>query len=248
MIPPILEYDDSKRSIIEPESKEKVPERMVLCFMNNVLKKFAQNKRWEIAARLKNESEIWPVYRILVNNIEIGITHPGIGSPLAAAHFEELIAMGAKKFIACGSAGALIDDISFDEFLVVESAVRDEGTSFHYLPPSREVNCSKKMVDSLTNFLQQNMIKYRKVKSWTTDGFYRETEDRILKRKKEGCSIVEMECSALFSVANFRNVEVVAILYTSDKISNGVWNNTLWNKNDIRERLLEVSINACSVI
>ena len=103
--------------------------------------------------------------------------------------------------------------------MIPVSALRDEGTSYHYLPPSREVEISKAGINAIESALSQKNIPYWEVKTWTTDGFYRETVEMVQYRKEEGCQVVEMECSALAACAAFRDVIWGMILYTADSLA-----------------------------
>ena len=99
------------------------------------------------------------------------------------------------------------------------SALRDEGTSYHYLPPSREVEISKAGINAIESALSQKNIPYWEVKTWTTDGFYRETVEMVQYRKEEGCQVVEMECSALAACAKFRKVTWAMLLFSADTLA-----------------------------
>ena len=78
-----------------------------------------------------------PIYEVELDGRRLGIVHPGVGAPLAAGFLEELVARGARSFVACGGAGVLVPDVALGHVIVPTSAVRDEGTSYHYLAPSR---------------------------------------------------------------------------------------------------------------
>ena len=97
---------------------------------------------------------------------------------------EYLIAGGVTKIISVGSC-AVLEDIPENRFLIPVSALRDEGTSYHYLPPSREVEISKADSEIAQSALSQKNIPYWEVKTWTTDGFYRETVEMVQYRKEE---------------------------------------------------------------
>jgi uridine phosphorylase len=107
-----------------------------------------------------------------------------------------MIAFGAKKFIACGGSGVLNREIAVGHVVVPDIAVRDEGTSYHYLPAAREVAASSEGVAAIVATLEKHTVPYIVGKTWTTDGFYRETSARIARRKAEGCITVEMEAAA----------------------------------------------------
>ena len=125
---------------------------------------------------------------------------------------------GVTKIISVGSCGVL-EDIPENRFLIPASALRDEGTSYHYLPPSREVEISKAGINAIESALSQKNIPYWEVKTWTTDGFYRETVEMVQYRKEEGCQVVEMECSALAACAKFRKVTWAMLLFSADTLA-----------------------------
>ena len=106
-----------------------------------------------------------------------------------------------------------------NRFLIPVSALRDEGTSYHYLLPSREVEISKAGINAIESALSQKNIPYWEVKTWTTDGFYRETVEMVQYRKEEGCQVVEMECSALAACAKFRKVTWAMLLFSADTLA-----------------------------
>ncbi len=78
-----------------------------------------------------------PIYEIDHDGRRLVVMHPGVGAPLAAGFLEELIARGCRTFVACGGAGVLVPDVALGHVIVPTSAVRDEGTSYHYLPSLR---------------------------------------------------------------------------------------------------------------
>lgn len=87
--------------------------------------------------------------------------------------FEEVVAMGAEKFVLFGSCGVLDDDKVKDNIIIPVSAVRDEGTSYHYLPPSREIEADACSVQVLADVLTKCGYSYIKGKTWTSDDIYR---------------------------------------------------------------------------
>ena len=109
------------------------------------------------------------------------------------------------------------------EVIIPTSAIRDEGVSYHYLPPSREVNVPQRTINIVEAKLMESNIPYRKGKIWTTDAFYRETKDKVNTRLNEGCIAVEMEVAALLAVAEFREVDLGYILIGVDDVSGEKW-------------------------
>ena len=105
-------------------------------------------------------------------------------------------------------------------FLVPYKALREEGTSYHYAPPSRFIEVDEMARKAIEETILEHGMKYQEVITWSTDGFYRETKEKVIYRKSEGCSVVEMECSALAACAAFRGVNWGMILYTADSLAN----------------------------
>ena len=246
---PILEYDLSKDIIIDPQKEVKpidISEHCVVCFFQEVIKKLHRQKRSKIIHVCKSEIGEHPVYEMRFKRKRVAFFHPGVGAPLAAALLEEVIALGCKKFIACGGSGVLDKNLEVDHIIVPTSAIRDEGTSYHYLPPAREVNASKEGIKTIENVLKRHNIEYKKAKTWTTDGFYRETVDKIKLRKSEGCLTVEMEAAAFFAVAKHRNVQFAQLLYSGDSVGGEKWDSRgCWDRLAIREKLFYLAAEAC---
>lgn len=140
---------------------------------------------------LRSEEGVLVIYKYVYHDCLI--IQGKLGAPASAGFLEELIVLRVNKVMFCGGGGVLKKNISLGKFIVVDSAVRDEGLSYHYLKPSREIKANEKVVKTITNYLDGKNIDYVKGKTWTTDAFYRETKGKIKLRKEEGCVIVEME-------------------------------------------------------
>lgn len=158
------------------------------------------------------------VYRdqLVVANLPAG------GAPCAQL-MEELISLGLTRFICIGSAGMISEEAAPDKLMVVTEAIRDEGTSYHYLPAGEQVYTSPLLRTLVEESLRNQGFPYQEGKVWTTDAIYRETSSRIKRRKKEGALAVDMECASLCAVAQYRGVEFVQVLYFSDYLHNDVW-------------------------
>jgi uridine phosphorylase len=168
--------------------------------------------------------------------------HPGVGSPFAAALLEEVIAIGGRKFVACGGCGELERDVAIGHLVVVTAAVRDEGLSYHYLPPAREVQANEQARQSLVKILEGRGIPSLAGKTWTTDAPFRETIAKIKRRREEGCLTVEMEAAALMAVSQFRDVPFVQVLNARDDLSGMEWDGRTWqSRSDVRERLFWIA-------
>lgn len=243
---PILEYDPAREALIEPGKLLKPLDRAphgVLCFFREVIA--AVTRPDQVIYEIKSELGPMPIYEITHNGQPLIVAHPGVGAPLAAGILEELIALGVRNFIACGGAGALMADTSVGHLVIPTSAVRDEGTSYHYAPPSREIGPTPAAVAAIEATLAASGIDYLAGKTWTTDAFYRETPDKIALRKEEGCLTVEMEAATFFAVAQFRSVNFGQILYCGDDVSGENWDSRRWQKHtSIREKLFWLAADA----
>jgi len=132
------------------------------------------------------------------------------------------------------------------QLIVVSGAIRDEGVSYHYLPPDREVSANQSGVEALVKTLNSHGVPYRVGKTWTTDAPYRETPNKITRRKEQGCLTVETESAALMAVAQFRRVIFGQALYGGDDLSGTEWDNRSWqSRSDIRESLFWLCADAC---
>jgi uridine phosphorylase len=246
---PILEHDPTPEAIIEPRRVVRpadVPERCVICFFQEVISKLRDEGRAREVTASRSEVGPHPLYELEVGGQRLGVFHPGVGAPLAAGLLEEFIAMGASKFIACGGAGVLDRKVAAGHVLVPATAVRDEGTSYHYLPPGREVAASPAAVAAIEQVLQAHHVPYLVAKTWTTDAFYRETPAKVRLRRAEGCLAVEMEAAAFFAVARFRGVTFGQILYGGDDVSGTDWDARVWDgRGSVREQVFWLAAEAC---
>ncbi len=246
---PILEHDTAREALIEPSKVIKprdVPEHCVICFFREAIDKVVAEHDARILAKNYWEDGPHPLYEITYRDQRLAFFHPGLGAPLAAGLLEEVIAFGARKFIACGGCGVLEKDIAVGHLLVVSGAIRDEGVSYHYLPPGREISANEAGVTALVETLSQRGLPYTVGKTWTTDAPYRETPTKIASRKAEGCLTVEMESAGLMAVAQFRGVTLGQVLYGGDDLSGAEWDDRAWrSKNDVRENLFWLCADAC---
>jgi len=214
---PILEYDDEKDGLIVP-NKDGVlllPETCVITFFNEVLEMFVKKNNAVIKHSYKSEMAEFPVYVLNYKGTELCLVLAVVGSASIAMMTDFLIGYGVKRIFACGSCGVL-EDIPAGDVIVPVKALRDEGASYHYLPPSRDIELDKEMIAILEKTLLENKVPYLECKTWTTDAFFRETPDMISYRKEEGCQVVEMECATMAAVTKFRGVKFGQLLYSGD--------------------------------
>ncbi len=247
---PLLDFDPDPLAILNPQARlpiEDAPHRWVLCFFYDVLEDLARSGLLKPVAHFRSELGPNPIYLLEHQGQRLLVMHPGVGAPLAVGFMEEAIAAGGRAFIACGGCGVLDREIAVGHPVVITSAVRDEGTSYHYLPASRELTASPQAVDALVGVMQTRGVSYRTGKSWTTDAIYRETQTRRAKRHAEGCLVVEMEASAFFALAQFRGVTCGQVVYGGDLVSPDGWDFRGWvERGDVRTALFWLAVEACS--
>jgi uridine phosphorylase len=254
---PILEYDIATEAILEPKrlffSAADIPTRGIICFYQDVIDKLIEQKKIQPIFVQRIETHLHPIgavanrpiYKLTTKGKSVIVFHPGVGGPLAVAMFEEVIAFGCKTFISCGSAGVLDKNIVAGHIVVPTAAIRDEGISYHYLPPGREVSASREGVIAIESTLRDNHCEYLLTKTWTTNAIYRETAARVQRRREDGCLVVEMEAASLFAVAQFRGVQLAQLLYASDDISSTNWDARFWPaRTTLREKLFWLAVEA----
>lgn len=246
---PILEFDPTPEALIEPAKIIRpvdIAEHCVICFFAEVLEKIVHEYKARVVAEINWESGPHRVYEMEYAGRRLAFFHPGVGAPLAAGLLEEVIALGSRKFIACGGCGVLNKEIAVGNLVVVSGAVRDEGVSYHYLPPGREVAAQAEGVQVLVDTLKERGLPYLLGKAWTTDAVYRETVNKINARRAEGCLVVEMEAAALIAVAGFRKVQFGQVLYGGDDLSGADWDHRDWqSRRQVRENLFRLAADAC---
>jgi len=246
---PLCEFDENKKAVIEPHKLiEKIAptDRAVLCFFNEVIADVVEKYSVGIVKTIHSEWIDSHIYHIKRGELDFMLMHPGVGAAFAAGGaMEEIHALGANKIIACGGGGVLTPDILVGNLFVPTSALRDEGTSYHYAPPSREIQLNPEGIKAIEDTLKANNMPYIKGKTWTTDAFYRETTGKVISRKAEGCMMVEMECAAFAAVAAFRGITFGQILYGGDDVSSSEWDDRGWkSRGEIRSRLLWLAAEA----
>lgn len=245
---PILEFDPAPTAVIEPGEviePMSIAPHAVLCFFQDVIAGVVERHRGRIIDHVVSEIGRNPIYEIDHDGQRLVVMHPGVGAPLAAGFLEELIARGCRTFIACGGAGVLVPDVALGHVIVPTSAVRDEGTSYHYASATRTVEPSAQAVDAIVATAERHGVPHVTGATWTTDAIYRETREKLDRRVAEGCLTVEMEAAAFFAVAAFRGVTFAQVLYAGDDLSGDAWDERGWDEHTTeRETLFRIAAEA----
>ncbi len=213
------EFDKEKEAILNPDAFfspiKDYPQTCLMFFPDDVFKKFVKKYK---AKKIKfQDSDAG--YRFKYNGSDFVVGHAPMGASACVMAMERYIKFGVKNFLFVGCCGCLDEKLEECSIILPTSAIRDEGTSYHYLAPSDEIKLDAKLVKMLEDVIKKNNLHYAKGKTWTTDGFYRETKAKTAKRKAQGAITVDMECSALASVAKFRKVNFAQILYGADSLA-----------------------------
>lgn len=207
LISPQRSFDYQKSIGRVPEGS--CPERVIFCYQDSFIQRIAENYRghWSAGAfRRLYWLDDFPGF---------AIGNFGIGAPRVVVSMEMLIAWGVKHFVSIGTAGAIAADLKIGELVGCNRAIRDEGTSHHYLPVDRYSYPTDK---------GQFSKKFQRVgTSWTLDAFFRHTREEITAYQQEGVLTVEMEASALFAVGQLRGVSVGAGFVISDLLYEEEW-------------------------
>ena len=235
-----VEYDSGSEEVIKPNhgaEQLKLPEKCVYAFLGEAVDDYAFEAEAIVAETFETITRNYPVYIVKQDGMEFCLCAAPLGAPAAAQLMDFLISCGCKKIISTGSCGVLTD-LAENEFLIPVKALRDEGTSYHYLPASRYIELNKNIRDAIEHTLLVQNIPFQECVTWTTDGFFRETQDMVRYRGAEGCTTVEMECAALAACAQKRGASFGQILYTADSLANIYAHDERdWGKGSLRKAL-----------
>lgn len=234
---PILEFDDSPTAKLNPEhfvgekTEDKFPtNKLIITFFPEVVDKLIKSGQIAEERVISGENPV-AVYRF-TDRPEVLLTLGQVGCPACAGNLDLFHAMGVNKVMFCGGGGVLDRNIQVGQILVVDGAIRDEGFSYHYAPPSRIIGTDPETTGKITRYLSENGVPYLTGLVWTTDAIFRETPERISRRKEEGAKIVEMEQAGCIAVARFRNFSYGALIYGGDDLSGDDWSGREWRSRE----------------
>ena len=166
----------------------------------------------------------WPCYhtdlhRFRDGDLELGIVGRAVGASFAVLIAEQLFANGCEFLISMTSAGQLAPRQLPPYFVLVDKALRDEGTSYHYLPPAEFSCASKPLLDTLSGAFSHMPISVDRGATWTTDAPFRETAEAIAAMKARGLLAVEMEAAALYAFAASRDKQVICFAHVTNQMA-----------------------------
>lgn len=158
------------------------------------------------------------MYLVEADGVRCGIIARTIGGPYAVLIAEQLRIGGAEVILGLTSAGRVSTSLPLPSFIVVTSAVRDEGTSLHYLPPGNQIDCPTPIHDLLRDEIGGLGVTVVQGSVWTTDAPYRETAQQLERHAAAGVLAVEMQAASLFAFASARQVDVGIIAHVTNAV------------------------------
>jgi uridine phosphorylase len=185
------------------------PEKVILCYQASLMERVVATRAGHFSTGTFRKL-YW-----LDEAPGVAIGNYGIGAPRIVLSMEMLIAWGVQHFLSIGTAGAIAPDLKIGDLIGCNRAIRDEGTSHHYLPLGRYSHPTDG---------GEFAKKFQRVgTTWTLDAFFRHTREEIAAHQKEGVLTVEMETSAIFAVGEMRGVRVGAGFVVSDLLYGEEW-------------------------
>jgi len=195
------------------------PEGLVFCLEKGLPRRM----RWRIPVRHAG-SMLGDVYQVKRGRGKVAVlANFGGGAPIVAELAEEFAVLGVKRMILMTWGGALQPDLVAGDIVVCDQAIRDDGTSHHYLPPGRSVCASDELVERLQSAIHGLGMDCRVGSTWTTDAPYRETLEEVRQYQSEGVQVVEMESAGLFAIGQVRGVQTASVVVVMDSLANLRW-------------------------
>ncbi len=161
-------------------------------------------------------------FRIYRGETWVAVRSP-YGAPGTVMLLEELVAFGVKRAVFLGYCGALQDGIGIGDLIVPLEAIREEGTSYHYLPKGERSCPDLSLQNRLSDWIEGTGFSIFAGRVWTTDAPYRETPEKVRAYREEGVLGVEMEMAAAFAFGRARGISIGAVLLVSDEVREGGW-------------------------
>lgn len=180
----------------------------------------------DLVRRLRKEGrskhfEGWPCYHTQLDVFDlsgqvVGIVGCAVGAPFAVLIAEELFASGCRLLISLTSAGQIVPAGPTPYFVIIDRALRDEGTSYHYSEPSDYGEADPELISLAASALKSNGLRAIVGPTWTTDAPFRETSEAIEAAKRLGILAVEMEAAALYTFAKANNARVLCLAHVTN--------------------------------
>lgn len=241
---------DPAPGLIAPDFEQlplHLPARCLFAFLSETrIERFAREKGGTPLGRFASITKSFPIYELQTPDGPIALMQAPVGAPAAVLMEERLYAYGAEKILAIGCCGALTG-LPENAFLPVMKAFREEGTSFHYQEAGDWIFFDEAPRLRIEAWMKEKGIPFTPAVTWTSDGFFRETKEKIKARRRAGCNVVDMEAAALVACARFRGKEFAQILFTADTLSSLSHDQRGWGYHG-RNAALEIGLAAARVM
>ncbi len=217
-------FDAKTEAIISPDlTKDRTKCDVCLITFSEVILEYIIGKyQAKVVGHYKCVTGEFPVYIFQYENKTFGIYKTLLGASATVGILEDVTeVLDCNKFLIWGAAGCLNQDLCYNKIVVPTHAYRDEGTSYHYAPPADYIEIINANIVSA--FMNESNISSVQGRCWTTDAFYRETKGNFQKRTKEGCLVVDMECSAMQAVCDYRGLQLYYFLICGDILDAPTW-------------------------
>lgn len=224
----LYEFDPNKDAVINPDMcaqrLEDFPAVTVSCFSKKLFENTLSFFKSKPIAVIRSAVGHNPVYEIEYKGRRFAFFQSYVGEPLCVAQYEDLMAMGSKRLILLGNCGVLDKSIEDCGIIIPTCAIRDEGTSFHYAAASDTIPVNTKYRQEFKEVLSDCGYPFVEGTTWTTDACYRETREKVDRRKAQGAICVEMECAGMQALCDFRGTEFFQYFYAGDNLDHSTWN------------------------
>ena len=197
----------------------KAPQSVVLSLYNGVIKNFS----WRYRCRHIDAFQC-DLYLLDKTGGRVGVVgNFGMGAPALVALAEQLAAWGTRRLVILSLAGALQPALHPADIVLGASAMRDEGTSYHYLPPAEQVSASPVLVGAIGDALRAHDLPYTHGSIWSTDAAFRETREEADHFQSMGVQVVDMESAGLFAMGQVRGLQTASLFVVGDSLAGAEW-------------------------
>lgn len=221
------EFDPSKAAVINPdmivEKIDNFPDVTISCFSERLFSNVLSFFEAKAIANVYSAVGANPVYEVNYKGERFAFFQSYVGEPKCINDYEDIMAMGSKCLILLGNCGVLDKSIEDCGIIIPTKAIRDEGCSYHYAPASDTIDVNNKYIDLFKEVLNEFNYPYVEGVTWTIDACYRETTDKVERRKKQGAICVEMECAGMQALCNFRETDFFQFFYAGDNLDHSSW-------------------------
>jgi uridine phosphorylase len=228
-MPPILDHKDvSAPSVFRPAALLREARRQKGLPPADVPPVCLLDPDGDIVRRLREDGRArkfagWPCYHTRLDTFTlggrtVGIVGCAVGAPFAVLIAEELFASGCRFLVSLTSAGQITPSRPTPYFVVIDQALRDEGTSYHYAAPSDSAEADARLVTRAATALERNGKHVLVGPTWTTDAPFRETAEAIEAARSKGALAVEMEAAALYAFARATSANVLCLAHVTNSM------------------------------